>query len=113
MRTSELSNGIGVLSFSLPRYGTIVVAVSCSAISFNGDSTVVSGSPGERVIAMTSSIVALEAFQEEPDEFDIVITDQIMPNLIGTQLAQELINIRSDIPVILCCGFEENVNPGS
>jgi len=66
---------------------------------------------GYTVIAMTSSIVALEAFQEEPDEFDVVITDQIMPNLTGTQLAQELINIRSDIPVILCCGFGENVNP--
>jgi len=65
---------------------------------------------GYAVVATTSSIVALEAFQEEPDEFDLVITDQTMPNMTGTQLAKELIAIRPDIPVILCSGYPENVN---
>jgi len=65
---------------------------------------------GYAVVATTSSIVALEAFQEEPDEFDLVITDQTMPNMTGTQLARELIAIRPDIPVILCSGYPENVN---
>ena len=65
---------------------------------------------GYSVVATTSSIVALEAFQEEPDEFDLVITDQTMPNMTGTQLARELIAIKPDIPVILCSGYPENVN---
>jgi len=65
---------------------------------------------GYAVVATTSSIVALEAFQEEPDEFDLVITDQTMPNMTGTQLARELIAIKPDIPVILCSGYPENVN---
>jgi len=65
---------------------------------------------GYAVVATTSSIVALEAFQEEPDEFDLVITDQTMPNMTGTQLAKELIAIKPDIPVILCSGYPENVN---
>jgi CheY-like chemotaxis protein len=65
---------------------------------------------GYAVVATTSSIVALEAFQEEPDEFDLVITDQTMPNMTGTQLAKEIIAIKPDIPVILCSGYPENVN---
>ena len=66
---------------------------------------------GFDVVAKTSSLDALEAFQEEPDKFDLVITDQVMPNMTGTQLAEELISIRSDIPIILCSGFPENVSP--
>jgi len=66
---------------------------------------------GFDVVAKTSSIEALEAFQEGPDEFDLVITDQVMPNMIGTQLARNLICIRPDIPVILCSGFPENISP--
>lgn len=64
---------------------------------------------GFAVVAKTSSLDALEAFQEKPDEFDLVITDQVMPNMTGTQLARDLISIRPDIPVILCSGFPENV----
>ncbi len=64
---------------------------------------------GFAVVAKTSSIDALEAFQEKPDEFDLVITDQVMPNMTGTQLAEKLIAIRPDIPVILCSGFPENI----
>ena len=66
---------------------------------------------GYSVVAETSSIDALETFQERPDEFDLVITDQIMPNMTGTHLAEELIAIRPDIPVILCSGFPENISP--
>ena len=66
---------------------------------------------GFTVVARTSSIDALEAFQEKPDEFDLVITDQVMPNMTGTELARKLISIRPDIPVILCSGFPENVRP--
>jgi len=66
---------------------------------------------GFDVIAKTSSIDALEAFQEEPERFDLVITGQVMPNMSGTELAQNLISIRPDIPVILCSGFPEKVSP--
>jgi CheY-like chemotaxis protein len=66
---------------------------------------------GFDVVGKTSSLDALEEFQKEPDKFDLVITDQVMPNMTGTQLAEELISIRSDIPIILCSGFPENVSP--
>jgi len=50
---------------------------------------------------------ALKLFAEQPEEFDLVITDMTMPNMTGDKLAGELIKIRSDIPFILCTGFSE------
>jgi PAS domain S-box-containing protein len=65
---------------------------------------------GFEVVGKTGSTDALEVFQEEPDKFDLVITDQVMPKMTGTQLAEKLISIRPDIPIILCSGFPENIS---
>jgi signal transduction histidine kinase/ActR/RegA family two-component response regulator len=65
---------------------------------------------GYRVAARTSSVEALEAFQAQPEKFDLVITDLTMPNMTGTELAKRLIDIRSDIPIILCTGFSEAIS---
>ena len=65
---------------------------------------------GYRVVVRTSSIEALEAFRSGPDNFDLVITDMTMPNLTGDKLAQKLLAIRSDIPIILCTGFSERIS---
>jgi CheY-like chemotaxis protein len=53
---------------------------------------------------------ALEGFRSQPGAFDLVITDQVMPHLPGNRLAQELLGIRPDIPIILCTGFSETVD---
>lgn len=65
---------------------------------------------GYNVTVRTSSIEALEVFRKTPNKFDLVITDQTMPNKTGTQLTRELLRIRPDIPVILSTGFSETVN---
>ena len=65
---------------------------------------------GYHVTARTSSVEALEAFCHQPEEFDLVITDQTMPNMTGAELAQEIMGIRSDIPVILFTGFSEVIS---
>jgi CheY-like chemotaxis protein len=62
---------------------------------------------GYRVTARTGSIEALEAFRAGPDRFDLIITDMAMPNLPGDRLARKLMNIRPDIPILLCTGFSE------
>jgi len=62
---------------------------------------------GYHVTGRISSVDVLEMFRADPDKFDLVITDMTMPNMTGEQLADELIKIRSDIPVILCTGFSE------
>ena len=65
---------------------------------------------GYRVTAHTNSMDALEVFRRRPDQFDLVITDQTMPCMTGTELARECMRIRSGIPVVLCTGFSELVD---
>ena len=60
---------------------------------------------GYDVVARNSSIEALELFKENKDRFDLVITDMTMPHMTGEKLAEKLMQIRPDIPVILCTGF--------
>jgi PAS domain S-box-containing protein len=62
---------------------------------------------GYKVTISTSSTEALNTFSFTPDEFDLVITDMTMPNMTGDRLARKLIEIRPDIPIILCTGFSE------
>lgn len=65
---------------------------------------------GFEVQGCSSSLEAWKLFQESPDRFDVVITDQMMPNLTGLQLARQLSRIRPKLPVILCTGFSELVD---
>jgi CheY-like chemotaxis protein len=65
---------------------------------------------GYHVVTKTNSIEALEEFNTEPNRFDLVITDQTMPNLTGLQLAKEIRKKRADIPIILFSGFSEAIN---
>jgi CheY-like chemotaxis protein len=60
---------------------------------------------GYHVTVYTSSPDALAAFRTTPHSFDLVITDQTMPHITGETLVGELRRIRSDIPVILCTGY--------
>lgn len=64
---------------------------------------------GYEISASTSSIDALAIFQKDPGYFDLVISDIMMPDMTGEMLARKLIEIRSDIPVILCTGFSDNM----
>jgi len=50
---------------------------------------------------------ALKLFTDQPEQFDLVITDMTMPNMTGDRLVDKLSKIRSDIPFILCTGFSE------
>jgi CheY-like chemotaxis protein len=67
---------------------------------------------GYRVTAHTSSRAALEAFRETPDAFDLLITDQTMPQMTGEALAQEILRLRPRLPIILCTG-NVPVTPGA
>ena len=60
---------------------------------------------GYKVTPRTSSIEALEAFRTNPGSFDLIITDMTMPNMTGLELAPHLLEVRPDIPIIICTGF--------
>lgn len=48
---------------------------------------------------------ALTLFQAAPEIFSLVITDQTMPKMTGVNLSKQLLEIRPDIPIILCTGY--------
>ena len=64
---------------------------------------------GYRAVARTSAPEALELFRAAPQQFDLVITDQTMPQMTGETFVRELRCIRPDIPVILCTGFSHTM----
>jgi CheY-like chemotaxis protein len=64
-------------------------------------------------VGFQNSPQALKSFQAHPDYFDLVITDQTMPEMTGYRLIEEIRAIRSDIPIILCTGFSETVSEAS
>jgi len=53
---------------------------------------------------------AFEKFRESPDGFDLVITDQTMPEMTGIELAKRMLKIRPDLPIILCTGYSDQVD---
>ena len=63
---------------------------------------------GYNVVAKSSSIEALETFQAQPENFDLIIADQTMPHITGTSLAYEVNRIRPDLPIILCTGVMDS-----
>lgn len=68
---------------------------------------------GYTVTVNTSSVDALELFKKNPHDFDLVITDQTMPDMTGKDLAVQLRSVRQDIPVILCTGYSDQINEES
>nr|WP_319392559.1 ATP-binding protein [uncultured Desulfobacter sp.] len=65
---------------------------------------------GYHVTAHTSSIRALTKFQKRPGNFDLVITDQTMPEMTGADIARRMIQVRPDIPILLCTGYSDTID---
>jgi len=64
---------------------------------------------GYKVTSKMDSEEALKEFSARPYGFDLVITDMTMPKMTGDRLAQKLMDINPQIPVILCTGFNEAI----
>jgi two-component system cell cycle sensor histidine kinase/response regulator CckA len=65
---------------------------------------------GYKVVSKTDGISALETFREQPEKYDLVITDMTMPNMTGDCLAEKIKQLRADVPIILCTGFSEKIS---
>jgi CheY-like chemotaxis protein len=66
---------------------------------------------GYRMTVTTRPLEALEMFKKNPQDFDLVIADQTMPQMTGLELAQELLALRAELPIILVTGFSQVVTP--
>ncbi len=65
---------------------------------------------GYKVQTATTPEEALERFRSNPDHFDLVITDMTMPQMTGVKLSEKLMDIRKDIPIIVCTGHSALVD---
>jgi len=63
------------------------------------------GRLGYTVTTSNNSVEALAMVRENPSGFDLIITDQSMPFMPGSELAKEILAIRPDLPIILCTGY--------
>jgi DNA-binding NtrC family response regulator len=64
---------------------------------------------GYSVTSATNPMEALEIFSAAPGDYDLIISDMTMPYIMGDRLIKKCLEIRNDIPVILCSGFSETI----
>jgi len=65
---------------------------------------------GYEVETRINPIEALDLFLSGPDRFDLVITDMTMPQMTGQRMVKEILDIRPDMPIILCTGFSDKIS---
>lgn len=65
---------------------------------------------GYRVTAARNGVEALQIFQEDPNAFDLVLTDMTMPKMSGMELTRQCLSLRPELPVILCTGYSDQVS---
>ena len=65
---------------------------------------------GYTVDGKINPIEALTSFKDDPDYYDLIITDMTMPCMNGMTLSKEILKIRPDVPIILCTGHSEAVD---
>lgn len=62
------------------------------------------------VMVLNEPATALEYFKAHPDDFDLIVTDQIMPGLTGVEIAQSMLELRPDLPILLVTGYSEKIS---
>ena len=64
---------------------------------------------GYTVVTLTDSKEALQWFRDHTDEIDLIVTDMTMPHLTGVELAKRILQLRPEMPIILCTGYSEYI----
>lgn len=64
---------------------------------------------GCRTTTMTDPLAALRSFEQKPSTYDLVITDLYMAHMNGDRLAENIRELRPDIPIFLCTGFSQDI----
>jgi len=68
---------------------------------------------GYKIEATTNPMEAIERFRSHPLQYDLIITDMTMPQITGDKLAKHIMEIRPDMPIILCTGYSEKISKDS
>jgi CheY-like chemotaxis protein len=67
------------------------------------------GHLGYRVTTFSDSPSALRAFERYPDSFDLIISDQTMPIMTGLELSERILQVRPQLPIIICTGYSKKL----
>ena len=62
------------------------------------------------VKVLNEPVEALKYFEEHPDEFDLIVTDQVMPGLTGVEITEKILELRPGLPVLLITGYSEKIS---
>lgn len=62
---------------------------------------------GYKVTTTNDSRTAFDWFTQKPEQFDLLLTDQVMPHLTGSELAQKMLLLRPSFPVVAMSGYAE------
>jgi PAS domain S-box-containing protein len=65
---------------------------------------------GYGVVVAGGGPEAMDAFEQDADAFDMVITDMTMPEMTGAELARRLLAVSPGIPIVLCTGYSELID---
>jgi CheY-like chemotaxis protein len=117
---SELSRGTTFMIY-MPRHGSAnpVIVETEQVVHGDGEAVLVVDDEemlvrlaeemiaglGYEAVGLTSPIEALQTFRDDPERFSAVLSDETMPGMTGTQLTEQIVAIRPDIPVILMSGY--------
>lgn len=61
------------------------------------------------VVVLNEPVAALKYFKEHPDDFDLIITDQVMPGLTGVEISKAILELRPAMPILLITGYSEKI----
>jgi CheY-like chemotaxis protein len=65
---------------------------------------------GYSVTVAKNGLEALTTFQNQPEVFDLIITDHAMPGITGFDMARRMLQIRPNLPIILCTGYSSRIS---
>ena len=118
--TSAVAHGT-TFTIYLPRHGSVdpVITDAETVAQGNGETILIVDDEdmlvrlveeiiaglGYEPVGYSSPVDALRAFHADPQRFAAVITDETMPGMTGSQLAEQIVATRSDIPIILMSGY--------
>jgi CheY-like chemotaxis protein len=103
--TGEISMPAAEEERMLPRGNGEIVMIVDDEPALVGLAEEITAGLGYEPVGFSSSSAALQAFRAAPDRFDVLLTDESMPDLPGTELAREIRRIRATVPTIIMSGY--------
>ncbi|MBV8166767.1 MAG: GAF domain-containing protein [Alphaproteobacteria bacterium] len=68
---------------------------------------------GYEVTCCNDPLEALDAFEQDPAAWDVIVSDHMMPGMKGLELVRRLRAVRPDCVTVLCTGFADDVSEAS